>query len=58
MSKRLVLRIIGLITTLTVNVLENGLEEVNKLLRIVSEKSRRPKLKEGLSAKIRILLLL
>jgi hypothetical protein len=47
MSKRLVLRIIGLITTLTVNVLENGLEEVNKLLRIAYEKSRRPKLKEG-----------
>jgi hypothetical protein len=47
MSRKQTLRIIGLITTLTVNVLENGLEEVNKLLRIVYEKSRRPKLKEG-----------
>ena len=58
MSRKQTLRIIGLSTIWMVYVQENGLEEVNMLLRTVYEKSRRPKLKEGISAKIRILLLL
>jgi len=42
------LRIIGLSTTQRVNVPENGLEEANKLLRIVSVKYRLLKLKKDI----------
>jgi hypothetical protein len=55
MSRKLPQRTIGLSIMKMEGVFVRGSDEVNKLLRIVFGKSRRPKLREGISVKIRTL---